>query len=180
MIKEIKLYKQSMRGNDHMVVATPENYDPKSQRILVSVNDKVAEANYNPQTKNITAKLEVPSTNANHPLATQLPQNPDVRVKIFVYDFMKDKILGAKLQEFALNHQTFDYHSIDTIVSTAPVILGAFDLKALAEKTKNDQGIVEDYFEKAWWTDANDNPINEALLNDTVKFHLETKGIPNN
>ena len=34
------------------------------------------------------------------------------------------------------------------------------------------------YFVKAWWTDLNDNKITEALLEDTVKFHLETKDIP--
>ena len=34
------------------------------------------------------------------------------------------------------------------------------------------------YFVKAWWTDLNDNKITEALLGDTVKFHLETKDIP--
>ena len=33
------------------------------------------------------------------------------------------------------------------------------------------------YFVKAWWTDLNDNKITEALLEDTVKFHLETKDI---
>lgn len=34
------------------------------------------------------------------------------------------------------------------------------------------------YFVKAWWTDLNDNKITEALLEDTVKFHLETQDIP--
>ncbi|TBX66130.1 hypothetical protein EZL74_11110 [Flavobacterium silvisoli] len=180
MIKNIKLYKQLLRGNEYMVIATPESYDSKTQRILVSVNNKVVEAIYSPQTKNATAKLDVPSTNANHLLASQLSQNPDMRVKVFVYDFIKDRILEAKLQEFGLNVQTFDYQATDEMVGTAPVILGAFDLKVLAEKAKKEEGIVEDYFVKAWWTDENDLPINEALLNDTVKFHIETKGIPNN
>lgn len=34
------------------------------------------------------------------------------------------------------------------------------------------------HFVKAWWTDLNDNKITEALLGDTVKFHLESKDIP--
>ncbi|MFZ4680375.1 MAG: glycoside hydrolase family 19 protein, partial [Flavobacterium sp.] len=123
------------------VVATPENYDPKSQRILVSVNNNVAEATYNPQTKNITAKLDAPSTNANHPLAAQLPQNPDVRVKVFVYDFIKDRILGAKLQEFELNPQTFDYKATDEMVGTAPVILGNFDLIEVRDKAMKEEKI---------------------------------------
>jgi hypothetical protein len=40
----------------------------------------------------LTAKLVVPQNNANHPLAAQLPKNADMRVKVFVYDFLKDKI----------------------------------------------------------------------------------------
>lgn len=141
MIKAIKLFKMSMRGNDHMVIATPEKYNPKSQRILVSVNNKVAEAIYNPKTGNVTAKLDAPSTNANHPMAVLLPQNPDVRVKVFVYDFIKDRILGAKLQEFELNLQTFDYHATDELLTTSPVIMGAYDLKAMAKRAKKGEGV---------------------------------------
>ena len=34
------------------------------------------------------------------------------------------------------------------------------------------------YFVKGWWTDEQDRPIKEAIIGDTVKFHLETKNIP--
>lgn len=30
-----------------------------------------------------------------------------------------------------------------------------------------------------WWTDELDNPIHKALLSDIVRFHIETRGIPN-
>ncbi len=40
------------------------------------------------------------------------------------------------------------------------------------------QNIASMYFVRGWWTDEDDNPISEALLGDTVKFHLETKNIP--
>lgn len=33
-------------------------------------------------------------------------------------------------------------------------------------------------FVKGWWTDKNDNSISEALIGETVKFHLEIKNIP--
>jgi hypothetical protein len=29
------------------------------------------------------------------------------------------------------------------------------------------------YFKKGWWTDKNDKPITEALIGDTVKFHIQ-------
>ncbi|TBX66126.1 hypothetical protein EZL74_11090 [Flavobacterium silvisoli] len=180
MIKTIKLYKQLLRGNEHMVIATPESYDSKTQRILVSVNNKVAEAIYSPQTKNATAKLDVPSTNANHPLASQLSQNPDMRVKVFVYDFIKDRILEAKLQEFGLNAQTFDYHATDEIVGTAPVILGAFDLKALAKYARIANG--KDVVINGYWSSDKEGKkkITKANLGNQVFFHIQTKNIADN
>jgi len=141
MITKIDLYKQSLHSDDHMEIATPVNYNPKSQRILVSVNNKVAEADYNPQTKNVTAKLVVPQNNAYHPLAAQLPKNADMRVKVFVYDFLKDKILGAKLQEFTYNTPTLGYKPSDELLSTSPVIIGNWDKRGLVEKAKNDEKI---------------------------------------
>ncbi|MFV0531971.1 MAG: hypothetical protein ACK5MD_11125 [Flavobacteriales bacterium] len=35
------------------------------------------------------------------------------------------------------------------------------------------------YILKGYWTDENDNKITEALIGETVKFHVETKDIPN-
>ena len=139
MISKITLYKQSLLGNEHMVIATPISYDPQSQRVLVSVNNKVAEAIYNPKSGNVTAKLVAPSTYSNHPLAAQLPQNPDTRVKVFVYDFIQDKILGAKLQEFEWNTQTFEYDVSDDLLTTSPVIMGDWDKKGLVERAKTEQ-----------------------------------------
>lgn len=34
-----------------------------------------------------------------------------------------------------------------------------------------------EYFVKGWWTDKNDQPIKEATIGDTIKFHIQTKGI---
>ena len=31
---------------------------------------------------------------------------------------------------------------------------------------------------KGWWTDNKNNPIKEALIGDTIRFHIETKDIP--
>ena len=45
---------------------------------------------------------------------------------------------------------------------------------------KYDEVVVEHYFVNSWWTDENDALIQEALLNDIVKFHIETKDIPDN
>ena len=34
-----------------------------------------------------------------------------------------------------------------------------------------------EYFVKGWWTDKNDQPIKEVTIGDTIKFHIQTKGI---
>lgn len=33
------------------------------------------------------------------------------------------------------------------------------------------------YFIKGWWTDKNDKPIKEAVIGDTIRFHIQTQGI---
>ena len=141
MIKKITPYRLSLRNDDHMVIVSVPNYDPKSQRVLVSVNNKVTEGKYNPVTRNITAKLVAPSVNASNPFAALLPSNPDTRVKVFVYDFLKDAIIAAKLQEFEIAPQQLEYTATDELLTTSPVIMGNFDLKALAEKAKKEEGI---------------------------------------
>jgi hypothetical protein len=143
MIKKISLYKQSLHSNDHMVIVETPVYNPKTERILVSVNNKVADGVYNPKTKNTTAKLVAPSTNANHPLAAQLPQNTDMRVKVFVYDFVNDKILEAKLQEFSFDPNHLEYKNIDKLMTTLPVIMGNWDKKTLVEKAYFEEKIIK-------------------------------------
>jgi hypothetical protein len=180
MITKIDLYKQSLHSDDHMVIATPVNYNPKSQRILVSVNNKVAEADYNPQTKNVTAKLVVPQNNANHPLAAQLPKNADMRVKVFVYDFLQDKILGAKLQEFTYCKPILGYKASDELLTTSPVIVGTFDLKALTKvsKIENGKSVTITGF---WAIDKEGKKkITETNLGNLVYFHIHTKNIDEN
>ena len=179
MISKITLYKQSLKSDDHMVVATPISYDPKSQRILISVNNKVAEATYNPKTGNVTAKIVAPQTNANHPLASQLPQNTAMRVKVFVYDFIQDKILDAKLQESEFNFQELNYKATDDLLTTSPVIMGDWDKIGLVEKATN-------LFSNFYWSkDAlGTNKITgyatqefQANLEETVYFHISVNKI---
>ena len=180
MIKEIRLYKQSLRGNDYMVIATPENYDPKSQRILVSVNNKVVEGSYDKKTNTVTAKLDVPAANASSPLASQLAANNDVRVKIFLYDFINDKLLRGKLQEFELDVQNFTFTAIDKIFETPAVILGTWDKKGLQKKTKIENGI--NYKINGYWSSDKEGKkkIIEANLGNQVFFHIQTKNIIEN
>jgi len=64
-----------------------------------------------------------------------------MRVKVFVYDFLKDKILGAKLQEFTYYTPTLGYKPSDELLSTSPVIIGNWDIKGLVEKAKVDEKI---------------------------------------
>lgn len=136
MIKKVTLCKQSLKSQEHLIIATPEKYDPQSQRILFSLNNNVAAGIYNDKTKNVTAKIIALQANANNLLAPQLPQNATMRVKVFVYDFLKDKILGAKLQEFEYNSHTLDYHPSDELLSTSPVIMECLDEKWRSERKR--------------------------------------------
>lgn len=168
MIQKISLFKQSLHTDDHMVVVETPVFNPKNQRILVSVNNKVAEGVYNPKTGNTTAKLVAPSTNASHPLAAQLPQNTDMRVKVFVYDFMKDKILTAKLQEFSFHPQHFDYKRTDELLSTSPVIIGAWDKKGLVERAHIEEGIVKTDDNSKYYCSHCEEEFTSDLIKDTL------------
>ena len=136
MITKVTLCKQSLKSHEHLIIATPEKYDPQSQRILVSLNNNVAEGIYNVETKNVTAKIIALQANANNPFATQLSLNATMRVKVFVFDFLKDKILGAKLQEFEYNPQTLDYNPSNALLNTSPVIMGRLDKKWRSERRR--------------------------------------------
>lgn len=37
---------------------------------------------------------------------------------------------------------------------------------------------LKEYILKGWWSDNKNNPIKEALIGDTIRFHIETKDIP--
>ena len=131
MISKITIDKLSIRNNNHNITVTPINYDPKTQRLLVSLNNKVAETILNEKTGNLIAKIEAPVVNSNNLNTINVP---DVRVKVFVYDFIKDKILGAKLQEFKFNLQQFEYVAIDELLTTSRIIMGDWDKIGLVEK----------------------------------------------
>ena len=174
MIIKITIDKLSVRNNNHIITVTPINYDPKTQRLLVSLNNKVAETILNEKTGNLIAKIEAPIVNSNN-LNTIIV--PDVRVKVFVYDFVKDKILGAKLQEFKFNLQQFEYIPIDNLLTTTKVIMGVWDKKSIVEKAKKEVVILIKNFKidfslnKSYKTfvplaipDFNNNPENYSFV----------------
>ena len=174
MIIKITIDKLSVRNNNHIITVTPIKYDPKTQRLLVSLNNKVAETILNEKTGNLIAKIEAPIVNSNN-LNTIIV--PDVRVKVFVYDFVKDKILGAKLQEFKFNLQQFEYIPIDNLLTTTKVIMGVWDKKSIVEKAKKEVVILIKNFKidfslnKSYKTfvplgipDFNNNPENYSFV----------------
>ena len=172
MISKITIDKLSIRNNNHNITVTPINYDPKTQRLLVSLNNKVAETILNEKTGNLIAKIEAPVVNSNN-LNTIIV--PDVRVKVFVYDFINDKILGAKLQEFKFNLQQFEYEAIDELLTTSPVIIGNWDKPIVLEINKFN--VVLDVY--------NADSFIVVCINDeifqhkfgTTYFDLQNKGI---
>ncbi len=157
MISKITIDKLSIRNNNHNITVTPINYDPKTQRLLVSLNNKVAETILNEKTGNLIAKIEAPIVNSNN-LYTIIV--PDVRVKVFVYDFINDKILGAKLQEFKFNLQQFEYEAIDELLTTSPLIIGDWDQKTVVSKAYLEQKMILVFNNNQW----------------IVKYHQSTKG----
>ena len=166
MTKKITLYKQSLKSDEHMILVDVDSYDSKSQRILVSLNNKVAEATYNPKTKRATAKLDLVTANQSSPLAGQLPQNPDVRVKVFVYNFLKDKIVTAKLQEFEYFPQLLDYKPSDELLNTSRLIMGKWDKKGLVERAKKKNKILKSQEEGG---DIKENQKNTKIVTSNKK-----------
>lgn len=129
MTKKITPYKQSLHSDEVMVIVEPTNFDPKSQQVLISLDNKVTEGTYNAVTKNIVAKIMAPISNTNQ-------ATTPLRFKVFLYDFQKNKILEGKLQEFIYYPLTLDYNAIDKIVCTSPVILGWKKPKKEVEKPR--------------------------------------------
>jgi hypothetical protein len=181
MIKSISPHKLSLKTHEHLIFVEPMAYDPKTQRVLVSLNNKVAEGIYDKKSNKVVAKITLAPTNSNHPLANLLPQNEDIRVKTFVYDFVKDRILGAKVQEFAYNFQHLEYYPTDGLLSTSPVIIGAWDKKRLVEKAKKVEGILKAEVKKnlisnvAYETDGHYSTV--LLVSLMLGLELEIAGL---
>lgn len=75
------------------------------------------------------------AANANQ---TEVLSSTPMRFKVFVNDFVKDKIIDAKLQEFTFNPVTSDYKAIDELLSTSTVIMSdwsKFKVKKLKTET---------------------------------------------
>ncbi len=45
-------------------------------------------------------------------------------------------------------------------------------------KDKPKKPHVGTYFKRGWWTDSKDKPIKEAQIGETIRFHVQTKDIP--
>ena len=56
MIRKIAPYKLSLHTDDFMIIVEPADFDPKSQQVLISLDNKIVEGVYDHHTKNVTAK----------------------------------------------------------------------------------------------------------------------------
>lgn len=54
----------------------------------------------------------------------------------------------------------------------------AFKAKVTNHGNPKDPPPAGKYFVKGWWTDENDKEIKEAVIGDTIRFHLQTQKIP--
>ncbi|WP_412476161.1 hypothetical protein [Flavobacterium sp. TBRC 19031] len=122
MTKKITPYKQSLHSDDFTIIVEPTDFDPESQQILISLDNKVVEGVYNPITKNITAKFTSPTHKTYDVLEGEFVYNP-LRIKVFAYDFEKERIVDAKLQEFLFNPQRLEYVPLDKLLTTSPMII---------------------------------------------------------
>lgn len=91
----------------------------------------------------------------------------------------KTRIVGGKLIETTggdyniYTKESIVYSAATTITETgveSGVSFGNPEKAPLIEIRK--------YFVKGWWTDSKDKPIKKAVIGDTIRFHIETKDIP--
>ena len=122
MITKITPYKLSKHSYEHRILVALD-HNPMRQRVLISLNNAVAEGIYNPKTKSVTASIRSVAPNK----LRDFPFNSDIRVKVFVYDSFKDKIIEAKLQEFAFYPEALHFKANDTILDTPHVIMDSND-----------------------------------------------------
>lgn len=176
MTKKITPYKLSLHNDEFMIIIEPTDFDPKSQKILVSLDNKVVEGVYNPSTKNITAKVSSHSNMTYDPVQKTFVANK-LRVKVFVKDFFKDEIISSKLQEFIFNEQTLEYQAINELMTTSSFMTKSYDKKI----TQKDKRI---YVGKSisafgYWTSNKEGTIiiTHANLGSQVFFHLISKDI---
>ncbi|AZB24299.1 hypothetical protein EG339_06590 [Chryseobacterium bernardetii] len=122
---------QKQRKATHGVVVNTENFDAKTQKLLISVNNKVYEAD--PVTKEIEIILKEPPKSD---LQNTIFSSDTYRVKAHIIDSKTEKILGSKLQEFKTEVQNFQHQKYDELLSTSNVVLG--DYKSILEKWRQE------------------------------------------
>lgn len=133
MTRKITPIKLSPDNDDFIIIVEPTDFDPKSQQVFVSVDNKVVNGVYNPDTKSITAKIASPSHKTYYPFVDKFVYN-SLRIKVTTCDIVKEKILSSKLQEFAYNSANENYMPTDKILSTTNSIIGIYNEKKLLVK----------------------------------------------
>jgi|GEM_PF-6445005 len=120
MTKKITPIKLSPDNDDFIIIVEPTDFDPKSQQVLVTLDNKVATGVYDPITRNITAKITSPISRTYYSTQSKFLIN-DIRVKVQIKNLWTDKIISTTLQEFLYDQQQSKFKAIDEIKSTSNV-----------------------------------------------------------
>lgn len=171
---------QIRRKATHSVILNTQNFDSATQKLLISVDNKVYEIN--PQTKEVEITLKEKPKNE---LQTILASTDTYRIKGHIVDPETAKITGSVLQEFRTETQGLQHLRSDGLHTTSDVILGnyQFILKMWREKLET-QAILQVFFAKLSIEEKEgEKPrrkieeINSAKLGDELYIVSKTKNM---
>lgn len=133
MTKKIIPYRLSLHSDDFMIVVEPSDFDPKSQQVLVSLDNKVVEGDYSVVTNNIIAKITSPSSRTYDAIQGKFVYN-NLRIKVLTFDFVKQRVKSAKSQEFRFNEAKLDYEHANNIMTASPTLIGKWSRKQVDQE----------------------------------------------
>ncbi|WP_294199465.1 hypothetical protein [uncultured Chryseobacterium sp.] len=122
---------KKQRKATHSVILSTQNFDAQTQKLLISVDNKISEINPKTKEAEITIK-EKPK----HELQTILASADTYRVKGHIVDPETTKISGSVSQEFHSQVQNFQHTKTDGLHKTSDVILGEYN--SIIEKWKKE------------------------------------------
>ncbi len=106
--------------NTFEVMINISKFDKTKHRIIVQIENKVYEFEGN------SKFVKIPIKTNNNPLFAGLQPSHDIRIKGFIYNFIDDKIVESKLQEFGYNPLIATFFPNDHLLSTVPIIMGGW------------------------------------------------------
>ncbi len=123
---------QKLKKVTHSVILNTQNFDANTQKLLISIDNKISEIN------SITKEAEIIlKEKQKNESQTNFVSTDTYRVKGHIIDQETGKVFGSKLQEFHAKTQGFQHTSADELHTTSDLILGNYEHILEKWKRKN-------------------------------------------